>query len=81
MIHQLKILPEFFDSVQNGQKRFELRKDDRNFAAMDTLALNEWEPVNEEYTGRVVLVQVWYIMFGGQFGLEKGYVCMSIKRV
>lgn len=30
-IHELKILPKYYEKVLSGEKRFELRKDDRNF--------------------------------------------------
>lgn len=30
-IHELKILPEYFEAVVSGDKRFEIRKNDRNY--------------------------------------------------
>lgn len=30
-IHELKILPEYFEAVVSGNKRFEIRKNDRNY--------------------------------------------------
>lgn len=51
MIHDLKITPKYFDDVWNGIKRFELRKDDRDYQIGDTLLLREWD--GEKYTGSV----------------------------
>lgn len=31
MIHELKILPQYFKEVVNGNKNFEVRKNDRGF--------------------------------------------------
>ena len=41
MIHKLKILPEFFPLVEKGKKRFELRKNDRNYQEDDILLLKK----------------------------------------
>jgi ASC-1-like (ASCH) protein len=45
MIHELKIDPEYFAAVRNGEKQFELRRNDRNFSIGDYLALNEYDRV------------------------------------
>ena len=50
MIHELKILPEYFEAVAGGAKSFELRKDDRGFTVGDEIILKEWN--GTEYTGR-----------------------------
>ena len=44
MIHELKILPEYYNAVKSGKKKFELRKGDRGFAEGDSLRLNKWTP-------------------------------------
>lgn len=41
-IHELKILPEYFDAVISGRKRFEIRKNDRDYKVGDQLILKEW---------------------------------------
>lgn len=60
MIHQLKILPKFFEKVISGEKPFEVRNNDRNFKVGDYLALNEF--ANGDYTGRSCVVYVDYIL-------------------
>lgn len=42
MIHELKILPEYFDAVNCGKKNFEIRLNDRNYQKDDELILREW---------------------------------------
>lgn len=79
MIHELKILPEYFYEVLVGNKTFEIRKNDRNYKKGDTLILNEWDNCNKVFTGRRLFKKVTYIFEGGAFGLEKGFVIMSIQ--
>ena len=56
MIHKLKILPEFFPLVEKGKKRFELRKNDRNYQEDDILLLQEY--FDGEYTDRQCVVKI-----------------------
>lgn len=41
MIHELKILHEYFEAVTSGRKQFEIRKNDRGFKVGDQLILCE----------------------------------------
>lgn len=75
-LHELKILPQYYEKVTSGEKRFEIRKDDRNFKVGDLIRLSEFE---NEYTGRNCLVEIIYKLDGGNYGLEKGYCILSIK--
>lgn len=75
-LHELKILPKYYEKVINGEKRFEIRKDDRNFKVGDLIRLNEFD---NEYTGRDCIFEIIYKLDGGNYGLEKGYCVLSIK--
>lgn len=55
--HQLKTLPEFFYAVINGNKKAELRANDRDFSVGDYLLLTEWE-CGAGYSGRKAIVEV-----------------------
>lgn len=77
-IHDLKTWPEFFDKIMDGTKKFELRKNDRDFNVDDVLRLMEYDPDTHEYTGREHLVKVTYILKSG-FSLPEGVCIMSIK--
>lgn len=79
MIHELKTWNEYFEAVFMGHKTFEVRKADRPFAKGDTLILKEWNPKTEQYTGREMARGVSYVLEGGQFGVEKGFVVMAIQ--
>lgn len=76
--HGLKTWPKFFGAVMAGVKTFEVRKDDRGFAVGDTLRLEEWDPETGEYTGSLLLKHVTYVLPGGQFGIEPGYVVLGL---
>lgn len=63
--HKLKLLPMYYDAVSNGLKKFELRKDDRNFGVGDSLMLEEWNPAigdRGRYTGRRMELIICYIL-------------------
>lgn len=77
MIHELKILPEYFYLVRCRIKTFEIRKNDRDFKEGDMLALNEWNTDNG-YTGNSILVGVDYILSDPQY-VKEGYVIMGIS--
>jgi ribosomal protein S17 len=78
MIHELKCWPDFYEAVLNGNKTFEVRKDDRGFKVGDILHLREWNPKTETYSGRELARTVTYILRGGQLGIEEGYVVMGL---
>ena len=72
--HDLKILPEYFEDVASGKKKFELRKNDRNYKVHDMFVLRECLP-DKGYTGRDYINEIRYIMKDGQeYGLMDGYI-------
>lgn len=81
-VHSLKTDPDPFEAILNGTKRFEFRKNDRDFRPGDVLHLREKdraEPWN--FSGRSVVVLVTYVMTGSdvhKYGVPKGYILMSI---
>ncbi len=55
-----KILPEFFEAIQNGKKKFELRLNEFECKEGDMLRLREWDKASGSYTGREVSKKVTY---------------------
>ncbi|WP_204807510.1 ASCH/PUA domain-containing protein [Aeromonas veronii] len=73
MKHELKIKPEYFAAVVNGEKTFEIRNnDDRNFQVGDTLVLKSFDG---EFNGNFVERTVSYIT---DFEQKPGYVVLGI---
>lgn len=94
--HELKEWPQFFKFTRNGQKKFQLRRNDRDYQVGDELLLKEWQlevlyhknlpapAVKEHYTGREVLVRVDYIMGEADmtwFCGSEDYIIMSVSLV
>lgn len=79
--HFIKAWPPFFRAVQRGDKRFEVRKDDRAYQAGDTLVIQEFDQATSQYSGASVQVTVTFVLRGGEFGVEKGFVVMSLGEI
>lgn len=79
--HELKVWTQYFHPVSSGEKRFEVRRDNRGFQKGDVLWLREWNPnvgPCGRYTGNEDYARIDWILTGGQFGIESGFVVMSI---
>lgn len=90
MIHRLKTLPQYWDAVQRGEKTFEVRRDDRGFQKGDEVHLQRLDPLFprkldlEPGTARArdpLKRRIKYILTGGQFGIEAGYVVMALEEL
>ena len=78
MVHELKILPEYFEQVQNGNKTFELRHDDRGYETLDYLYLREF--YQDRFTGREIMKRVTYILKDAEpYGLKKDFVVLGME--
>lgn len=71
--HYLKILPEYFEAVRLEAKRFEIRKNDRNYQVGDALILKEYK--DDEFTGNLIKAVVTYIT---NYAQKDDYIVMSI---
>lgn len=74
--HELKILPEYFKAQAEGKKNFEIRKNDRGYKIGDWIYLREYDPKNEKYTGKLILVKITYIT---DYKQREGYVVLGTK--
>lgn len=77
--HQPKTETEFYQAVESGVKKFELRKNDRDFKRYDMVTLAE--VVNGVYTGRKLpAFEIQYVLKGVKaelYGLKKGIVLLT----
>ena len=88
--HYLKLHDRYFDAVKYGFKRFEIRKNDRDFRVGDTLVLtricdDEQIPLNSIYvpaqSNEKINAKVTYLLKHDDFpdGIPEGYVVMTIE--
>lgn len=88
-IHELKLDDVYFDDIKYGTKRFEIRKNDRDFQAGDLLALSRYGSgsyltkenrfKNEKvdiHDADTILMFVDYIT---DYEQKEGYVVMGIS--
>ncbi|WP_082713741.1 DUF3850 domain-containing protein [Sporosarcina koreensis] len=73
-VHNLKIMPEYFKAVASKAKRFEIRKNDRDYKIGDGLLLREYK--DDEYTGNEISAVITYMT---DYAQKKGYVVMGIE--
>ena len=84
MIHELKTWEKYFRLVANGEKSFELRKNDRSFLPGHELLLREYKHHTQTYTGRTLRRKITCVLNsdeGGDFGLKPGYCIMGLVEI
>ena len=84
MTHELKTWPESFGAIFYGYKRFEVRKNDRDYKVGDVLILKEYIPETKEYSGVEIQAYVTCITTCEnivQYGMRAtgDFIIMSIK--
>lgn len=84
-VHWLKCDPEPFDAVTGKIKRFEIRLNDRDYQPGDLLVIERFDRYANFpegcYSGEWALLRVLYVLpgfLGGQYGIQPGYVALSI---
>ena len=95
IVHELKTLEPFFDAIRRGDKNFEVRKDDRAFQAGDIprlICVTQAE-LDNPYPGVKPVPAPWakskspinatvkFVLRGGQFGIEPGFVVLALGDV
>ncbi len=88
MIIKKKCLPEFFEKIISGEKKFEVRLADFECQVGDVLLLEEWDPETKQYTGRILSRKITYVLktkriyFYDPDDVERyGYQIMSLHEV
>jgi len=83
-IHYLKTLAPYFDAVARKHKTFEIRETgDRGFQPGDIVVLERWEKTNlglrADPSSKPIAFGIGWMLPGGQFGLEPGYVAFTLE--
>lgn len=77
-VHELKIGSEFFEAVKDGRKKFEIRKNDRNYQEGDILILKEYDPITQSFSGEIIKVEITYMT---DYAQQDGYVVLGIEEI
>ncbi|WP_296880213.1 DUF3850 domain-containing protein [Thomasclavelia sp.] len=75
-VHNLKIEPKYFYDVIAGVKKFEVRKNDRDFKVGDYVFLEEYD--HKGYTGKFVNAEIIYILDDQEY-IKDDYVVLGIE--
>lgn len=95
MSHKLKTSHHYWEALSSGEKSFDVRRDDRGFQRGHVLELKKYGPSwashrpgwlkgNEHVTegeADTLKFVITFILTGGQFGIEPGYIVMGLKKV
>lgn len=83
-VHKLKCWTPYYDAILAGDKKFDVRRDDRGFETGDYVLLEKYDPEHRCYVvdpedgiPYAIEKQIKYTLRGGQFGIEPGYVVLS----
>jgi len=77
--HDLKVHPQFWPGLLAGNKRFELRRNDRGFKVGDELCLHKYDPTHG-MTGARLTVRVTYMLLPEDCpGLMAGFCILGIS--
>jgi hypothetical protein len=93
--HQLKCQPPHFEHLLDGRRRFDVRKNDRDFKVGDVIKFREFVPKmqaaqfgqdDEYYTGRNLFMRVRYILnprpdHDPDFGLAPDFIALDLEPV
>ncbi len=82
--HKLKCWTPYYNAIVAGDKKFDVRRDDRGFQKGDTVLLEQFDPGKMRYVMSgggtrpySIEKKIKYILTGGQFGIEPGYVVLG----
>lgn len=85
--HRVKSWPDFFSPIASGERKFDLRRNDRRpiYAVGDTIEFREFDDRKRSYTGRCCIRTITSMIAGvgpGAIaplqGLARDYVILSL---
>ena len=84
--HELKCIDYLFDSVKDGSKPFDVRKNDRGFQTGDIVELVKIdkdgyyvpENLDNKFSRQTLKRKITFILQGGQFGIQSGYCVLGL---
>jgi hypothetical protein len=77
-IHELKTIDPYFQNVWDGNKKFEVRFNDRDFKVGDLLLLKKYDIPSKMYLPVEILCDVIYLLSDEKY-VKEGFVVLGIK--
>lgn len=88
IVHILKTVPACWDAVASGEKKFEVRRNDRFFQKGDVVRLRKLTedgyyatPPGMRFGACDLDFRIGWTLQGGQFGIEPGYIVFSLEPI
>lgn len=78
MIHYIKCIQPYFDLCWDGLKPFEVRKNDRNYNEGDTVYIQLYDPIKNEFGDRAIKATILYVL-RNYADIKEGHVVFSYK--
>ena len=83
--HELKVFPKYYQETFEGNKPFEIRKNDRDFEEGHNVILRECDETRmfkemNAFTGRRLKARISYVLYNFE-GLQPGYVVFGLKEI
>jgi hypothetical protein len=76
--HYLKTVQPYFDEIKQGNKRFEFRKNDRDFQVGDEVYLQEYDKETDTFSGKEVRGTITYVLKDWE-GLDHDFCVFSFR--
>lgn len=78
-LHTLKILPKYYVALVNGEKTFELRKNDRDYQVGDLITFTNTDGTPDK---KRIVFRITYILENvSEYGLDDEYCILALKRL
>ena len=79
IVHNLTLESDPWHAIESGVQPFEIRRDVERYRAGDWLRL--YEKIDTTWTGRVLTMEVSYLLYLASVDLPPGYVAMALRPV
>lgn len=78
-LHKLKTVQPYYNDILFGRKRFEVRKNDRDFKVGDQLRLLEYDAENQRFTGMgLTMMNIIYVLDNPEF-CKEGFAIIGFE--
>lgn len=79
IVHVLKLDHDFYLPIRSGQKTFEVRLNDRDYAVDDILVLRDFHPHAKSYSSVRPEIRVVTYITNFPPAIREGWVCMAVR--